>query len=104
MQQKTKCAGGMRLTTGLQESRCGTPEPTLRLDAPRGTPHRVVSACLHRIAAAIEDACAPEDRWIVQIESGELWGGRVYLELADGTAAEAERGMAVLAKVEKAAR
>lgn len=39
------------------------------------------------------------NRWIVQTESFYDARGRVYLELADATPAEAERGMAMLKKL-----
>ena len=98
----TKYAGGMRLTVALRESEYGTPRPSVQLDAPRGTPYRLVSALLHQLAAALEMASDSES-WVVQIES--LYeGGRVYLELAKGDAAEAARGMKVIQKVANAAQ
>jgi hypothetical protein len=47
-------------------------------------------------AADLELATPERERWIVQTESFYDARGRVYLELADATPAEAERGMALL--------
>jgi hypothetical protein len=44
-------------------------------------------------------ATPERERWIVQTESFYDARGRVYLELADATPAEAERGMAMLKKL-----
>ena len=60
---KTKYAAGMRLTSALRESQYGTPQPTVTLEAPRGTPHRVVSACLHRLAAALDRVLVSKRRY-----------------------------------------
>ena len=51
---------------------------------------------LNNLAADVELATPERERWIVQTESFYAARGRVYLELADATPAEAERGMAML--------
>jgi hypothetical protein len=52
-----------------------------------------------RLPEAHELATPVRENWIVQTESLHDGRGRVYLELADGTPAEAERGMAILKKL-----
>lgn len=64
-----------------------------------GTIHRLVSAALHKLAADVELATPERERWIVQTESFCDARGRVYLELADATPTQAERGMALLRKL-----
>jgi hypothetical protein len=85
-------------TVSQGESRYGTPEPQLALRFPKGTSYRVVKAALHKLAAEIELATPASERWCVNTEDFND-GGRVYLELADATPAEAERGMALLKKL-----
>ena len=85
-------------TVSQGESRYGTPEPQIALRFPTGTSYRVVKAALHKLAADVELATPERERWIVQTESFYDARGRVYLELADATPAEAERGMAMLKK------
>lgn len=87
----------------LEESSCGTPQPTIRLRATKGAHRRGFMAFLHQVAAAVELASIPGARgWIVQIAHDSNYTnipgecGRVYLELGDGTPAEAERGMQTL--------
>ena len=58
-----------------------------------------MSAALHKLAADVELATPERERWIVQAETFYDSRGRVYLELADATPAEAERGMAMLKKL-----
>lgn len=58
-----------------------------------------MSAALHKLAADVELATPEWERWIVQTESFYDARGRVYLELADATPAEVERGMAMLRKL-----
>lgn len=82
-------------TVSQGESRYGTPEPQIALRFPKGTSYRVVKAELHKLAAEIELATPASERWCVNTEDfNEI--GRVYLELADATPAEAARGMAAL--------
>jgi hypothetical protein len=85
-------------TVSQGESRYGTPEPQIALRFPKGTHHRVVKAALHKLAAEIELATPASERWCVNIEDYNE-SGRVYLELADATPAEAARGTALLEKV-----
>ena len=82
-------------TVSQGESRYGTPEPQIALRFPKGTSYRVVKAALHNLAADVELATPASERWCVNIEDFNE-SGRVYLELADATPAEAERGMALL--------
>ena len=63
------------------------------------TSHRLASAALHKLAADVKLATPERERWIVQTESFYDARGRVYLELADATPAEAERGIAMLKKL-----
>ena len=81
------------------ESRHGTAEPQIEILLPKGTNHRLVNAALHKLAAEIELATPERERWIVQTESFYDARGRVYLELADATPAEPERGLALLNKL-----
>ena len=60
-----------------------------------------MSAALHKLAADVELATPERERWIVQTESFYDARGRVYLELADATRAEAERGLALLKTIAK---
>ena len=86
-------------TVSQGESRYGTAEPQIEIRLPKGTSHRLVSAALHQLAADVELATPERERWIVQTESFYDARGRVYLELANATPAEAEREMAVLKKL-----
>ncbi|WP_375757351.1 hypothetical protein [Corallococcus exercitus] len=86
-------------TVSQGESRYGSPEPQIEIRLPKGTSHRLVSAALHKLAAKVELATPECERWIVQTENFYDARGRVYLELADATAAEAKRGMAMLKKL-----
>ena len=83
-------------TVSQGESRYGTAEPQIEIRLPKGTNHRLVNAALHKLAADVELATPERERWIVQTESFYDARGRVYLELADATPAEAARGMALL--------
>lgn len=82
-------------TVSQGESRYGTPEPQIALRFPNGTSYRVVKAALHKLAAEIELATPASESWCVNTEDCNE-SGRVYLELADATPAEAARGMALL--------
>jgi len=66
---------------------------------PRGTHHRVVKAALLKLAADVELATPASEGWCVNIEEYTDASGRVYLELANATPEEAERGMAMLTKL-----
>ena len=54
-----------------------------------------MKAALHKLAAEIELVTPASERWCVNTEDFNE-SGRVYLELADATPAEAARGMALL--------
>lgn len=84
-------------TVSQGESRYGTPEPQIVLRFPKGTSYRVVKAALHKLAAEIELATPASERWCVNTEDFNE-SGRVYLELADATPAEAARGMGMLTR------
>jgi hypothetical protein len=88
----------MTKTVSQAESRYGTPEPQIELRFPKGTSYRVVKAVLHKLAADVELATPANERWCVNTEDFNE-SGRVYLELADATPAEAARGMALLTKL-----
>lgn len=87
----------MQATTTVSQgdSRYGSPEPQIALRFPKGTSYRVVKAALHKLAADVEMATPASESWCVNFEDFNE-SGRVYLELADATPAEAERGMALL--------
>jgi len=85
-------------TVSQGERRYGTPEPQSALRFPDGTSYRVVKAAVHKLAAEIEMATPANEHWCVNTEDHNE-SGRVYLELADATPAEAERGMAMLTKL-----
>jgi hypothetical protein len=78
------------------ENQYGTPEPQIEIRLAKGAHHRLVSATLHKLAADVEMATPVRENWIVQTEGLRDGRSRVYLELADGTDVEAERGMAML--------
>jgi len=86
-------------TVSQGESRYGTAEPQIELGLHKGTSHRQVNAALHKLAADVELATPERERWVVQTESFYDARGRVYLELADATPAEAEPGMTMLKKL-----
>lgn len=79
----------------LGASRCGTPQPTLEVRLPRGAHFRQLHTVLHLLAAAVEQATPARERWLVQLEGHDTLG-YVYLELIDGSDAEARRGLALL--------
>ena len=58
-----------------------------------------MSATLHKLAADVEIATPVRENWIVQTESLHDGRGRVYLELAEGSDDEVERGMSMLKKL-----
>lgn len=86
-------------TVSQDENRYGNPEPQIEIRLPTGMSHRYVSAELHKLAAQIELATPARERWTVQTENFYDARGRVYLELADATPAEAARAMAMLEKL-----
>jgi len=86
-------------TVNQGESRYGTAVPQIEIRLPKRTSHRLVNAAVHKLAADVELATPERERWVVQTESFYDARGRVYVELADATPAEAERGMAVFKKL-----
>ena len=78
----------------------GLPEPSIRIELSPETHWRFVKAGMHLVAARVELLSVAE-RWCVQTRTNDSYDymGRVYLELADGTPAECERGLAVLRAV-----
>lgn len=90
------------MTIKLATSDFGTPRPRIELRLPRETPWRHAKAELHQVAAALELATPAGELWSVHIvDSSDHHrpGGRVELELADGTDAEAARAMAMLERL-----
>ena len=85
-------------TVSQCETLYGTPEPQIALRFPKGTSYRVVKAALHKLAADVELATPANERWCVNTEEFNE-SGRVYLELAEATPAEAARGTAMLTKL-----
>ena len=92
------------LTTKLTTARYGTLQPQIEVRLPKGTHYRALNATLHRLAADIECATPENEGWVVTTEFFCDDRGVIALELADGTAAEAQRGMAILAQITTAAR
>lgn len=90
----------MLMNTTIEKSRYGFPQPQLEVFFDQDTSTREANAILHQLAAAVERATPPAERWIVQVE-GWNSGGRVYLELHNATPAEAKRGLATLERVAK---
>ena len=70
----------------------------IALRFPKGTSYRVVKAAFHKLAADVELATPANERWCVNTEEFNE-SGRVYLELAEATPAEAARGTAMLTKL-----
>jgi len=90
------------MNVSLQASHYGLPEPQIELRLPPYTRARIVMAELHKLACEVELATPDDAGWCVHLEPdckiGSA-GGRVYLELADATVAEAARGLAILRSV-----
>ncbi|WP_408891611.1 hypothetical protein ACJ2CR_19295 [Myxococcus faecalis] len=85
------------LTLTLGKSQHGTAQPQLDIILQPGATHRQTSALLHTFAASLELNTPPNERWIIQSDCCVGPNrGRIYLELAEGDAAEAMRGMALL--------
>jgi hypothetical protein len=85
----------MTKTVSQGESRYGRPEPQIELRLPKGTSYRAVKAALHKLAADVELATSATERWCVNTKDHNE-SGRVCLELAGTTPAQAARGMALL--------
>ena len=86
-------------TVSQATSAYGTPEPQIEVRLPPGSHYRAHNAATLQLAAQAELATPVVERWIVRTSLNAESGGRVYLELDRGTAAEAARGMAVLRAV-----
>lgn len=83
-----------------------TYEPAIELKLPKNTPYRKLMVSLHLLAAAVEHATEEREGWIVRVEGydirvrdGNIAKGYVYMELRDGSDAEAKRAFALLSKV-----
>jgi hypothetical protein len=88
------------LTARLGTSRYGNPMPRIDVRAPRGTPHRLVSAELHELAAKVERGTPPREGWCVTVQHGSVdETGTVLIELVGGRDGEAERAMELLNRV-----
>jgi hypothetical protein len=90
---------GATMTVGQTKSRYGNPEPQVEVRMPKGSHHRRLNAALHLLAADAELATSTAERWVVQTETTSDERGRLYLELADATPAEAEQAMAMLRRI-----
>jgi hypothetical protein len=84
------------LTASVRKSEYGTPRPQVEVRFPKGTHYRKASAALHALAAVAELATPGTESWVVVVDAHGDEVGRVYLELADGTAEEARRGLEML--------
>lgn len=78
----------------LANSEFGNLQPTLYVGTARGSV-RLANAALYKIAADLEMASIGEG-WIVQVDRENA---RIHLELIQGDAAEAQRGMRVLERI-----
>lgn len=91
------------MMVGQRTARYGIPQPYIEVRFPKDTRQRTLNAALHRLYADVELATPESEHWDVRIEQLPdvliFSGGRVYLELAEGTPGEAERAMAVLASL-----
>jgi hypothetical protein len=86
------------MTVTLGRSTYGTPRPQTEVRFPRNTNHRQVSAAAHALAARAELATATTERWCVEMECRND-GALVWLELSEGSDAEAARGMNLLERL-----
>jgi Ser-tRNA(Ala) deacylase AlaX len=96
---KKKAMSGATITAGMVTSRYANPEPQLEVRMPKGTSFRRLHAALHLLAAEVELATAAGEAWIIQTDATSDERGRLYLELAEATEAEAKRGLALLQQV-----
>jgi hypothetical protein len=86
-------------TITLGTSQYGNLQPQIEVRMPMGTHYRVAKATLLKLAAELELATPAREGWVVQISDHAETRGWVYLELADGSEAEAARGMELLKSV-----
>ncbi len=77
----------------LGTGRYGGPRPQILVRAPRGTPHRSLSAVLHRLAAEAEMATPPTGHWVINIEQHADTAGEVYAELVEEAPAEVQAAL-----------
>lgn len=89
----------LTVSVSLQQSRFDTPTPTLALNTHQHTPHRTLRACTHYLAMLTELATSPTDRWTIEIDILGDSAARLVIETLSGTAAEANRALAVLEDV-----
>ncbi|MFB1485155.1 hypothetical protein [Corallococcus sp. RDP092CA] len=88
------------LRLNLGKSPSGAPQPQLDIIVPRDSNPRRLSGTLLAFAANLELNTPARERWTVKTERvQEPNHGRVYLELAEGDAAEAKRGMMLLGRL-----
>lgn len=88
-----------KATIGQSTTRYGTPRPFVEIFLPPGTPWRVGTATLYHVAACIEVRTPAHEVWLVTCLASndrKKPGGRVEIELGDGTELEAARAIAVL--------
>jgi len=77
----------------------GTPTPEILVTLPSEWPHRRLKAMLYGLAMDAEIMTPNGEAWITEVQVIEERKGRMYLELAVGNVAEAERGHALLQEV-----
>jgi hypothetical protein len=82
----------------LLSSRFGSPLPQLVIQLPHGSTYRMLNAELHLLAAAIELVTPVDERWTLHIEALYDARGSIYIQLFEGSEAEAARAMNVLKK------
>ena len=97
MNNTTKQAlGEATITVTTAAGRYGTPEPQIEVRMPKGTHFRKLRAALHMLAGESELATPASEGWVVQTDATSDLRGRIYLELVDGNAEEAKRGVEFL--------
>jgi len=90
-----------RLTARVQRTLNpqGAPTPEIVVTLPSEWPHRRLKAMLYGLAMDAEIMTPNGEGWITEVQVIEERKGRVYLELAVGDTAEAERGHTCLQEV-----
>ena len=73
-------------------------QPEIKILGARNAEHRQVMAALFTLAAEIELATPKSESWFVHVENAGTDRSRVYLELLEGSLAEANRAMEYLRK------
>jgi hypothetical protein len=74
------------------KSQYGNPQPQIQITLNDGVPSRSLAAEVYRLASDVERASQPF-QWVVVPDTHN---GIVYLELMDGTEAEANQGLGIL--------